>query len=143
MGWINVKIFTEWARLYDIGVGQANQNVVLSYTNSISGIPHAYCMDDISSIGFNSASQLDINKWQHLAFVLDNQNAYIYIDGVQTGFQSSFTIPKNVVRTQCYIGKSNWVNDRLADADFDEIKFFNRALTKQEIIVEMDNDFCL
>ena len=107
MGWIKVKIFTNWARFFDIGIGQANQNVVLCYTHGFTGIPRGFTMNDISSSGLDSASPLDSNKWQHLAFVLDNQNAYIYIDGLQTGFQSSFIIPQNLVRQKCFIGKSN------------------------------------
>ena len=142
MSWINIKIFTSWARIFDIGIGQANQNVFLCYSNGISGIPQGYTMVDYNFTNCNSLSPLNLNKWQHLAFVLDNQNAYIYIDGIQTGFQSLFLKPKNVVRTTGFIGRSNW-NDDLANADFDEIKFFNRALTEQEIISEMANDFCL
>ena len=141
MSWINVKEFTNWARLFDIGIGQT-QNVFLSYTMYTNQIPYGYTANDGGSTNLNPATQLFANKWQHLAFVLDNQIASIYIDGVQQVFKASFAIPKNVDRDTCFIGKSNW-NDGLANAYFDEIKFFNRALTNQEIIFEMANDFCL
>ena len=49
----------------------------------------------------------------------------------------------NVKRNISYIGKSNWIADSNADADFDELKIFNRGLTKQEILFEMNNEIFL
>jgi hypothetical protein len=143
MAWINVKIFTNWARFFDIGNGASFQNVFFSYTSAMSQLPAIFTFYDSSVTILTSINLIYPDRWHHIAFVLDNQNAYIYIDGVQTGFQSSFIIPQNLVRQKCFIGKSNWATDGLANADFDEIKFFNRALTNQEIISEMANDFCL
>ena len=45
-----------------------------------------------------------------------------------------------------YIGRSSWYEyaDNIdADADFDELKIFNRGLTKQEILFEMNNEIFL
>jgi hypothetical protein len=91
---------------------------------------------------------LGINQWQHLACVYSFPYYFIYIDGTlvtapgsQTTY-SSFNI-KNETRTSNFVGRSNWyINgvDQDADADFDDLKIFNRSLSQQEIQSEMNNN---
>ena len=93
--------------------------------------------DNITS-GFNSVSNLTLNKWQHLGFVLSYPNTYIYIDGIRTGSATTTKYPKKIVRNKNYIGKSSWA-DPNANAVFDDIKIFNRDLSEQEIKSDMNN----
>ena len=66
----------------------------------------------------------------------------IYIDGTEVttpGSQSNlptFTVA-DIMRYSNFIGRSNWNSDQDADAYFDDLKFFNRALGEQEILFEM------
>ncbi len=147
LGWINAGQARKYARVFDCGNGSPGQNVLFYYSNPTTLIPGAYFFYDDGTYNYylnTNPTALNVNKWQHLALVLDVSVAYIYIDGIQKASRSSLSLPKNEVRSKCFIGKSNWyMNDDLANADFDEIKIFNRALTQQEIISEMNNDFCL
>jgi len=88
--------------------------------------------DIFSSIGSNT--ELVIDKWNHVSVSLMKTEAKIYLNGQldKTGYISS---PKPTVRTLNYIGKSNWNNEN-ADAIYDELKIFNRALLPEEIAYE-------
>jgi hypothetical protein len=144
LAWVNVRNYPNWARIIECGNGPNKQNVQFVYTKSTTGLPALVIYKpDGSHLIITSIVQLDLNKWQHVAFVLDYPNAYIYINGVRTAFSKSLILPENSIRTQCYIGKSNFVADKLANGDFDEIKIFNRSLTDKEVQFEMNNDFCI
>ena len=76
---------------------------------------------------------MDFNKWTHLSVVVEkNGNTEIYFDG-NLDKKGKLNVPRSYLRTQNFIGKSNWGNDN-ADECLDEIKIFNRALTEYEII---------
>lgn len=49
--------------------------------------------------------------------------------------------PLRVFRNSCYIGKSMWSQDPLVNADFDELKFYNRSLTDSEIFQDFNNTY--
>ena len=52
---------------------------------------------------------------------------------------STTTIPpRSINRTNCFIGKSNWVADANANSLFDDIRIFNRGLTQSEIQTVMN-----
>ena len=68
------------------------------------------------------------------------------MDGIDTT-PSGFTIIYQsydinaVQRSSNFIGRSNWYHggtDQDADADFDDLKIFNRALSQQEIKIHMN-----
>ena len=90
---------------------------------------------------------LDLNQWKHLVCVCSFPFLSIYIDGIEAtipGLKTnniSFSLT-NVIRNYNYVGRSNWygTGNQDSDADLDELKFFNRALTKNEIQFEMNNN---
>ena len=62
----------------------------------------------------------------------------MYLNGTQIGSSTGVTL-NNIVKTQNFIGKSNWAADPLVnDAIFDEFKIFNRPLNSSEIKSEMN-----
>jgi hypothetical protein len=103
-------------------------------------------MDGISIIGFwvfreshhsllKSSTTLKLNTWVHIAVVLKDTLANIYLNGILDS-SGQLLKPRHVTRTSNFIGKSNWAHDPNTDASFDEIKIFNRALFIEEIIEE-------
>jgi len=148
MGWVNVRSNRVYSRMFDFGNGPFNENVVLSLSDGINGRAYIYFRSGSNEVyGFLTSSFI-LNKWQHLACVYSFPYYSIYIDGVEaTTPGSSVTFNSfdlaNIVRTSNYIGRSNWYgpgrSEQDADADFDDLKIFNRALTQQEIQFEMNN----
>jgi hypothetical protein len=143
LAWVRMKSIGYSIRLIDFGNGQQNENVVLSLSLLYSGKPFFYFHSVDKELYGYSTKELVLNQWKHIACVFSFPYYFIYIDGIevtQPGSQTShasFSLT-NIVRSSNFIGKDNWQSDEYADGDFDELEIFNRALTKEEIIVEMN-----
>lgn len=138
MVWVKVRSFNLWSRILDFGNGRQN-NVFFALTVDHTGIPSFVVLPG----EVHSSLKLELNKWVHITGVLNHPNAYIYINGV------SYTLPRsafgdpvpNVVRNTNFIGRSNWWPQNAdANAEYDELKIFDRALSQQEINNEMNNN---
>lgn len=132
--WVYPKSFANWARIIDFGNGAGSNNVLLSYTYGTSGAPGFY----VEGGQFQANQTLPLNQWSHVAGTLNGSAATIYINGVAAG-TSTFSSPVNIVRNNCYIGKSNW-SDPYADAVFDELRIWNTAKTQAEIQSSMNTE---
>ena len=149
MGWVKMRNIRLESRMFDFGNGAGNQNIVLSLTDTVtSNKPYVYFLSgNLDFYGYSTVS-FNLNKWQHLACVFSFPYYSILIDGIETTLPGSMTNLNsfnvaNVVRSSNFIGRSNWYSisgAQDADADFDDLKIFNRALTQQEIQYEMIND---
>lgn len=84
-----------------------------------------------------STVQLKLMKWQHLAMTLNGNIFNIYIDG-KSVLASNANSPRQITRTNAYIGRSNW-GDAYGDFEIDDLKIFNRSLTNSEIVKIMNS----
>ncbi len=126
----------------EIGNGSTQDILLFSLSNYVSGLPdNDIWVNGVIALNLKSYRQLNLNVWEHVAFVLDlNRKAYVYVNGELTGQAGSSTLARNLYRTNNYIGKSSWSVDENADADLDELKIFNRGLSQKEIQNEMNID---
>lgn len=83
-----------------------------------------------------AATQLPTNQWVHLAATLSGTTGAIFINGVPAG-SGTLNVAPNVLRTNDYIGRSNYSSDSYADAMFDEIRIWNVARTQAQILSTM------
>lgn len=79
-----------------------------------------------SGQSFQSVTSLQLNRWYHLAFVLNATVGYIYINGIQDS--KSLLLP---------ISFGPFTYLKLDNAIYDDIKIYNDKLTATEIM----NDF--
>jgi len=131
--WVNRSNNANWSRLFDFGLGQANNNVLLGLSNGPSGTPAAEIYNNNSTAGqITSSTTSPLNQWNLFTYTWANNQGTIYLNGVivSSGTQQA---PNNVTRTLNYIGRSNWSNDAFANAAFDDFRIYNRALTQTEI----------
>ena len=126
--WVYPRSFANWARIIDFGNGAGSNNVLLSYTYGTSGAPGFY----VEGQQFQATQTLSLNQWSHIAATLNGNTATIYINGIAAG-TATFPKPVNIVRNNCYVGKSNWGGDPNANATFDELRIWNVAKTAAEI----------
>ena len=140
MVWIKVRNYNTWSRIIDFAVGQYNF-VAFSITGDNVGRPMCETFSTELTWRVESTVELGLNIWVHLACTLAQTSGAIYRNGViVSNTLKAYTAgPQNVVRTSNFIGRANWPNQD-PDADFDELKIFNRALSQQEIIDEMYNN---
>ncbi len=134
--WVYAKSFSNWARIIDFGNGAASNNVLLAYTEGTSGKPALY----IEGTQFSANQTIPLNTWTHIAATLNGTTGTIFINGNASGTHTFTTPPVNIIRNNCYIGKSNWGGDPNSDAIFDELRIWNTAKTAIEIQNSMNHE---
>ncbi len=132
--WVKVNTYTSWSRVFDFANGPANNNVLLCLSQGTNGRPHGEVYNGTVSGGVaSSATATGTNTWQLLTYTLTGNAARVYMNGTQIA-AGTHTTPQNVLRTMCYIGRSQWAGDAYANAAFDDFRIYNRAISQQEMI---------
>ncbi|CAF1121764.1 unnamed protein product [Brachionus calyciflorus] len=141
MAWIKLTNTSYFQRFMDCGIKESN-TVVVSLSKELSNKPHfvIFNRDNFSQLVVVSNNPLEIGVWNHLTFTFKNGLGSYYKNGVLDQ-QRELEYPVNILRTNCFLGKSNFGPDSDASADFDDIKLFKRALDLDEILEEYYKDF--
>jgi len=129
----NIQSYQAWSRIIDFGNGKPSDNVVLYFYDTSPYIAESICSSTICD-GINTASSIkfQLNKWYHVAFVLNETIGSIYVNGILAINCTNFA-PNNVQRTNNYIGKSNWGYPN-ANAIYDEIKIYQGAMSQANVV---------
>lgn len=137
--WVYPRSFNNWSRIIDFGNGPNNSTVLLALTVGGSGLPYFELKNGATVIGAaRSRRQLPLNAWSHVAATVSGTQMRLYIDGVQEG-QFTMTAPLTpVTRTQNYIGRSVFASDAYANAVYDDIRIWNVARTREQIVAAME-----
>ena len=131
--WANPKSNGFSSRVFDFGNGQASDNIIFGLLeDSSSSFFKIY-------IGFSTSPStlacdygIILHEWIHLAVTFESNQTNFYYNGILCS-NSSLYEPSNVIRKLNFIGKSNWPQDELANAVYDELRIYNRVLTLNEI----------
>ena len=138
-GWVYLNSHATWARLFDFGNGSGNENVLGALSGGATGIPvfAVYQGSTGTKSEFAATQSLPLRTWTHLAFVREaGGTGRIVIDGVERGTMANMIEPLQLVRTNNYIGRSNWSADEKADASFADFRLWNVARTTAEIAAQ-------
>lgn len=138
-----------WARVVQlrnnalfIEIGNAGiQKLILGLSDLLTGNPFVSYIGatPLLSSKVTASRVISLGDWHHLAAVLKGSNQSIYIDGVLVGSSSFAYLPSGALtRSNCYLGSSS---NPMTYADFDEIKFFSRALSQDEILDDITFSF--
>jgi len=136
--WIYLKSYQYYSRIFDFGIGQKNDNIILAIKNTTSQMI-GFLFKSSLNTNIEASSIINLNQWYFISFVLSGTTGYIYVNGVQVASTALLLVPNNIERTSNYIGKSNWPYDSNADAIYDEIKIYNQALASDDIMNEYIN----
>ncbi|MDD4957602.1 MAG: hypothetical protein PHQ61_08200, partial [Candidatus Omnitrophica bacterium] len=136
-GWLYYDSFANWSRIFDLGQGQADDNILL--TNY--GTSDDLYLDIYRGSGHTATSIPDVletNTWMYITVTLDasgNLTVYKNGDAIYIGTTS---LPNNVVRNSSFIGKSNWSGNAMFDGAMDDMALYSRALSQDEVREIMD-----
>jgi hypothetical protein len=125
---------TAWVKMHSLEVMRrlifliSPSHVAFSLTFNQNTGPYYY--SKICDQNQISNTSLTIGKWQHLAFTIKASTLSIYIDGVVV-YNGNTTALSVENRTDIRIGSEGYNH---ANAEFDDIKIFNRSLSQAEII---------
>jgi hypothetical protein len=138
--WCKSNINSTNARLFDLGNGQAANNIIMFiYANNLAFSVY----NGATGNDQNTGIQINDNTWRHVSWTMTydvsiNSIYTIYINGVNVYQQTNQTFtyyPNSTARQNCFIGKSNWttINDPSFNGVIDDFRIYNRVLSAQEV----------
>lgn len=99
--------------------------------DTLNRFSFGYEVDETHSSFSKLVTTPNINTWYHLVGVRKNNQAYLYVNGVQQ--TPGLVATGNLSSSQpVYIGAPN-VNGNYFSGSIDEVRFYNRALSDSEI----------
>ena len=131
--WVNWDGGGNWQRVFDFGTG-THQNIFLT-PNSGAGMRLAFkdAINGASAEKQINTSPLPTGQWVHLAAVLHEDRATLYVNGQPVGSVFDLPIdPCHFAPDLNYIGKSQYA-DPLFNGRVDDFRVYNRALGGAEV----------
>ncbi|HSH05009.1 MAG TPA: tandem-95 repeat protein [Anaerolineae bacterium] len=137
--WAYYDSLNTYSRIIDFGNGSASNNIILYNLSNNTTLSFNVFNGSTSSL-ISAAGAIELNTWIHLAATVDGSgNATIYKNGtpIQTG---TVFVPNSILRTNNYVGRSNWLGDAYFNGKMDDLRIYNRSLTATEI-ADLANGF--
>jgi hypothetical protein len=138
--WVNPLNVGSYSRIIDFGNGQLdNIKFPLSLGSTLK--PYFILNSGTTVIFTGQSSQsLALDIWQFITVTYDGTNAKMYINGtLVANIYQNYTLA-SLSRSNCYIGKSNWPTDGYSSSYFDDLRFYNKSLSQQEILELMNQN---
>jgi hypothetical protein len=138
MLWIKLlSTITSYTRIIDFGNDFRRDNIIYFFGDN--NLPAIYSFNGMAYIRLDSTHSVPINQWTHVSTTYNMGVLKIYTNGIETGSLSGTSYNPNIMRTKNFVGRSNWYpTDQDVNATFDELKIFNRPLSSNEIMNEMN-----
>lgn len=144
--WIKPTTLDAWARLFDFGDDRkkniffaVNSNVA----NSNGGRP-VLSLTHGNVHQVHSKADLISGKWQHVAIIIEESIATIYLNGVETGRNEQVNIQPSIYTDGFnYIGKSHFDVDPYYNGHIQDFRVYDKALPVEmlrEIMLEKMTD---
>ncbi len=136
--WVkSANVLANWARVIDFANGPNLDNIIFGW---MANTGHLYfeTYRNGQTIALVTPAVFSQNQWVHVTAVNDgNGIGYIYINGalVVTGPQ---LVPATVVRTQQYVGRSNYAADAFFSGSIEDLHIWNSARSASQIQADMN-----
>jgi hypothetical protein len=131
------------SRIIEFANGESNDNILFSLYKRNTLNPYFEIFDGTfypPIISLTSSVILTQNQWQFFAVTFDATNTKMYLNGQQVVNLSQTYNLRTLKRYNCYIGKSAWAGDGYSNSYLDDLAFFNKSLTQDEIIQLMNQN---
>jgi hypothetical protein len=136
--WVkSANVFAAWARVIDFANGPNMDNIIFGWMAN-SGHLYFETYRNGQTIALVTPTVFPQNQWVHVTAVNDgNGNGYIYINGVLvvTGPQN---VPATVVRTQQYVGRSNYAGDAFFSGSIEDLHIWNSVRSASQVQADMN-----
>ena len=132
-GYIKWNKFNSWSRFIDMGTGPDADNILIANNGVSSNLIFSIRKGNAETY-MNSQTTFNINQWYYIAVTVSaTGEANLYVDGVLDKTATGFNLPNTLVRTNQYIGKSNWSSDSYFNGGIDNVSIWNKALSQAEV----------
>ena len=134
--WVQIEVAANWQRLFDFGNSTSVQTFLVPQ-NGESGVAR-FVMTRSGKAGqqlVNGPMALPTGVWKHVAVVVGEQAARLYIDGVSVAVTNGFTLqPSSMGSTSNnWIGRSQSTSDPYFRGLVDDFRIYDRALGAAEV----------
>ncbi len=145
--WIYPYLVGENARVIDFGkLNTVPFNIYLSLNNGSFNVPNANIVyGESKGIPlFKTNQQLVTSTWQLLVVTFNGSFLDLYINESLTArMLINFTLPISKIFENCLIGKSNTIGDGFSYSYLDDLRFYNKSLSQDEILhLLQENETC-
>lgn len=132
--WVNPTSLNQNGRIIDCGTSSSADNVILGYSHQLTGRPFVGIYNQTSgNLNMVSSVAIPILKWTHLVATLNKNLLSLYINGSWVQEWTVDYVPRRVTRSNCWFGWSSLGSVNLAYVMLDQIKVYNRALSRNEV----------
>jgi hypothetical protein len=115
-----------------------NAAKVNMYDNNCIDCLRLYSVSGDENGRLSGTIKMHPGQWYHLAYVYGGTSASLYVNGElmlsTTNFPQSLSI--GVTRSENYFGRDD--GNRFVDAQLDEIRIYNKALTQSQVKLDKD-----
>ncbi len=128
--WVNPDRWGDWARVFDMGDGRTS-DIWMGF----AGVEKRMRLDIFGTapVATVLGNTLPPGKWSHIAGTLDGTTMCMYIDGELAMKVPATLLPKNVIKANSYVARSNWSADPLFIGKMDEIIIARTAYTQEQV----------
>ena len=132
--WVKINVQTDSSRIIDFNNDECSiNNVIVGASDSGNNLPFFQHIVSIFNSKVDSNLALINGQWTHLVVTLNEITGSIYINGLLVGQAFDVYVPRYANRTLNYIGKSCSADDGNLQADLDDLRIYNRALSQSEV----------
>ncbi len=136
-----------WERVIDLG--QTNSggigNVYIGRMGTSADLTFTIEKNGVYTHRATAANAIANGTWMHVIGTVDNSgNMTLYINGVAVATQTGVA-PDVGVRTNHYVGRSNWASDSAFDGAIDDLILANGAMSATDVasLYQQSNSFTL
>jgi len=139
--WVYCDTAGQYTRIIELGTGPGVDTIILARVGTSNDlglwVTRGTAAENIVAVG-----GLQTGCWLHVAATLDAPGsdgrgaAAIYVNGVLQG-SGRLSLPRNLPRNVCNLGKSPWAVDPLFKGRMAEVRVWTRARTQAELQASM------
>lgn len=137
MAWIKPKTLSTWMRVFDFGSGTNTYFFLTPQAGTTSDgkqiIRYSIRYNNGTAQDLSGNYAVPLNDWTHIAIAQSGNTCTMYVNGTAIASGTITLKPSSLgSTTQNYVGKSQWA-DPMFNGVIDELKVYNRALTRSEL----------
>ncbi|WP_196885297.1 LamG-like jellyroll fold domain-containing protein [Aureivirga sp. CE67] len=130
--WVYYDTFGNWSRVIDFGNGPGSDNILIANEGTTQHLVFS-TRNGSESKTIKAENVLVEKTWMYISGSVDaSGNGKLYLNGEEVA-SGELIVPESIERTNNYIGKSNWNNDKNFDGRLDEVAMWNTALSLDEM----------
>jgi len=146
--WVQWNQLNQWSRILECGNGVYADNIILSNTDTSNDFRAAFFRGN-TSVNQASTAYRSIypNTWQHIVVTIAQKSLAdstsssageinIYIDGILKSSTANAYLLRDVIRSECFIGRRGWgTGDQFFSGWIDDFFYYNYPLSGEQAAV--------